>query len=960
MKAKLKRIAIRKYVFLLAAFTLSIPSILFSQPTDDEKNGSLPVRLVKTIIVDNYYPYTFVNAKGNPDGFSLDLAKAVAKVMGLNLEITANSWDQAQKALKAGIINFLPMMAYSKERDKIFDFSTPHTIAYDAFFTRKNHISIESIEDLKGKKVIVMKHDQAHDYLLSSSMIKYIDLKFIDNLPDALRLLSSGEVDAALMPKLVGLIHIRDLNLNNLEPSPLIVEEYNRPFSFAVKKGNQELLGKLSFGLSILKATGQYNQLYNKWFGTLEPKGLSLKEVLKYIIGVMLVFALIGILLILWTFSLKKQVAIKTESLQDEIYVRKRAEERLKMQEQVLNNLVEGVNVFDENALLIFTNPAFDTMFQYEDGELIGKHCSLLNAGTPEEKKQTTAMIMEQIHKTGYWRGEIHNQKKDGTPFLSFAQMSAMEIAGKKHWVTIQEDITKRKQAENELKAEKEFSENILQSSPDTIYVYDPHTGKPIRWNNAQSEITGYSHEEIASMKTVKAWYSQEEIKRIAEELGKLNQGKKITVALNQLCKDGRSVSFEYRAQLVKDEDGNPKYVVAIGRDVSERNKLEKQLRQSQKMEAIGTLAGGIAHDFNNLLVPILGYAEMTQTLVDPKGKEFRYLGNIMESADRAKDLVKKILIITRSSVGNTEAVQLKNLVDEVLTVLLASIPATIEIHQEIDFDLPLVSADPSQIYQVILNLCNNAVQAMPGKGELWIRLNRLKSHQFSQKQELIAEEEMLCLSVQDNGCGMDSATLERIYEPFFTTKEKGAQRGTGLGLSIVSSVVKQHKGHIEVESTPGLGTIFRVYFPVLKMKETPSQKEAKSAFIAGNEHILLVDDDKMVNEMGTTILTGLGYRVTHFADSLEAFEAFQANPQDFRLVITDYSMPHLTGPQLMEKMKAIRPDIPILLITGYTNLETPENLEEWGCDGIISKPYELKKLSRTVSQILAKAKRNR
>ncbi len=382
---------------------------------------------------------------------------------------------------------------------------------------------------------------------------------------------------------------------------------------------------------------------------------------------------------------------------------------------------------------------------------------------------------------------------------------------------------------------------------------------------------------------------------------------------------------------------------------------LENKLRQSQKMEAIGTLAGGIAHDFNNLLTPILGYTQLAKMNLAPNAKGTKYLEKVEESANRAKDLVQKVLLVSRKTTAITETVQLKNLVEEVLAVFQASIPANIDLRQEIDFDLPLISADSSQIYQMILNLCTNAVQAMPEGGELTIRLNKIK-HSLPLEQEQTSAE-FICLSVQDNGCGIDSATLERIYDPFFTTKEKGEQRGTGLGLSIVSGVVKQHRGHIEVESISGGGTIFRIYFPVLMEEKAHSSKESETLVGFGNEHILLIDDDEMVCNLGADILEELGCQVTNFTDSQEAFQTFEENPQDFQLVISDYSMPGLTGPQLMKKMKAIRSDIPILLITGYANLATPENLQEWGCDGIVVKPYDVKKLSQTISQVLAKAK---
>ena len=328
--------AIRSFL-LAAACMLLLPLYTYGETKNGEQPhvSDVPVhkKVLKTIIVDNYSPYTFVNQNGDPDGFSVDLIKAVAEEMGLALKIHVDTWDPARNALKDGYIDVLPMMAYSKERDEQFDFSVPHTIAYDAFFTRKDAGKIRSLDDLRGKKIIVMKGDQAHDYLLSTGTIGPEQLIFINSLPDALRLLSSGKGDAALMPKLVGLIVVKNLKLSNLELSPIVIEAYNRPFSFAVTEGNQPLLERLSQGLSIVKTSDQYSNIYKKWFGALEPPGLSLKTVLKYIGVIILVFMVIGTVLLLWSFSLRRQVAFRTRSLEEEISERKQAEEALRESE---------------------------------------------------------------------------------------------------------------------------------------------------------------------------------------------------------------------------------------------------------------------------------------------------------------------------------------------------------------------------------------------------------------------------------------------------------------------------------------------------------------------------------------------------------------------------------------------------------------------------------------------------
>ena len=327
----------KRILYLIALWSflfLFIPGMAAGEETPVPNTSIQWKCQFKTAIVADYYPYTFVNKTGVPDGFSIDLVKAITKVMGMDLEIKVDTWQRAMRDLETGEIDLLPMMAYSKERDKVFDFSAPHTIAFDAFFTRKDNKRINSIEDLKGQTIIVMKGDQAHDYLRSSGFVDSEHLILVDSLPEALRLLSSGKGDAALMPKLVGLSVMNNLNLTNLTQSSVIVESYNRPFSFAVKEGNQLLLERLSQGLSIVKKTGQYREIYDKWFGALEPKELTLKSVLKYIVGMLLALLLIGSAFALWSFSLRKQVALQTKKLSDEIVKRKRTEEALRESEK--------------------------------------------------------------------------------------------------------------------------------------------------------------------------------------------------------------------------------------------------------------------------------------------------------------------------------------------------------------------------------------------------------------------------------------------------------------------------------------------------------------------------------------------------------------------------------------------------------------------------------------------------
>ena len=366
---------ILKYFLFFAVCILFPPLNSHAQTVTVTENAPHQKKQLNTIIVDDYYPYTFVNQNGNPDGFSVDLIRAIAKEMRFDLNIRVDTWDRARNALISAEIQVLPMMAYSKDRDRIFDFSVPHTIAYDAFFTRKSDSKISTPDDLRGKKVIVMTHDQAHDYLRSSKLVESRQLILVDSLPEALKQLSSGKGDAALMPKLVGLVLAKELKLNNLALSPIVVEDYDRPFSFAVVEGNKTVLEKLSQGLSILKASGQYDNLYKKWFGALEPPGFSLSTVLKYIGGIILGFMVIGSVLVLWTISLRRQVVSRTAALEEEMAEHHQAQEALRKSEEkyrsILDSIEDGYYEIDMDGNFTFFNDSLCRIYGYSTEELL-------------------------------------------------------------------------------------------------------------------------------------------------------------------------------------------------------------------------------------------------------------------------------------------------------------------------------------------------------------------------------------------------------------------------------------------------------------------------------------------------------------------------------------------------------------------------------------------------------------
>ena len=381
--------------------------------------------------------------------------------------------------------------------------------------------------------------------------------------------------------------------------------------------------------------------------------------------------------------------------------------------------------------------------------------------------------------------------------------------------------------------------------------------------------------------------------------------------------------------------------------------KYERQLQQVLKIQAIGTLAGGIAHDFNNILFPIIGYTELTMDEVPDDSVAHNNLEEVLKAAHRAKDLVQQILTFSRQSGQERKPVKVHSIIKEALKLLRASIPASIEIINKIDDDCHPVMGDATQIHQVIMNLCTNAYQAMQDKGgTLEVDLSEVDVG-YEETIEKIGMQpgRHLQLLVRDEGCGMDAAVMDRIFEPYYTTKAQG--KGTGLGLSVIHGIVKNHRGDISVTSLPGKGTTFKVYLPITENTDSVNEFEPSNGAAKGNERILLIDDEEQIVSMEQQMLENLGYEVTARTDSTEALKEFSEQPQNFDLVITDMTMPHMTGDELAQKLLDIKPDIPVILCTGFNEDITEEKALSMGIQKFVMKPVIKNDLATTIRTVL-------
>ena len=383
----------------------------------------------------------------------------------------------------------------------------------------------------------------------------------------------------------------------------------------------------------------------------------------------------------------------------------------------------------------------------------------------------------------------------------------------------------------------------------------------------------------------------------------------------------------------------------------------KRQLQQVMKMQAIGTLAGGIAHDFNNILFPIVGYTELTMDDLPQDSQSHKNLEEVLKATTRATELVQQILTFSRQSGQERNPLKVQYLIKEALKLLRATIPTSIEIISRIDKDCGAIMGDPTQIHQVVMNLCTNAYHAMEDTGGiLEVSLQAVNlSYQEATERVGMKHGRHLRLTVTDDGHGMEPQVLERIFEPYYTTKKQG--KGTGLGLSVTHGIIKNHGGDISVSSRPGKGSTFNILLPVLDDVDIATKEVQPPAVSKGHERILLIDDEEQIIDIGQRLLERLGYKVTCKTDSQEALEEFAAQPERFDLVITDMTMPKLTGDQLARKMMEINPRVPVVLCTGFNETINEEKALAMGIDRFIMKPIVKDELASTVRTVLDERK---
>ena len=535
-------------------------------------------------------------------------------------------------------------------------------------------------------------------------------------------------------------------------------------------------------------------------------------------------------------------------------------------------------------------------------------------------------------------------------PGEGLAGSAAIAIDNARLYEKGQKEIATRNKPEEALRESENRYRTVLEANPDSVIVYDME-GRATYLNPTFTKVFGWKLEDRLGKK-MDMFVPEEDWPTTRIMIEKVLAGEDVSgIETKRYTKAGDIIPVSISGAIYNDSDGNPAGSVVNIRDISEQKKLEAQIRQSQKMEAIGTLAGGIAHDYNNLLMGILGNASLISFDFDSSHPYCSKLKNIEKYVKSGAGLTKQLLGFAKGGKYEVKPIDINGLVEK-SSEMFSRTKKEIRIHRKYQEDIWSIEVDPSQIEQVLLNLYVSAGQAMPGGGDLYLQTENVTLNDNYVSKFSAERGDYVKISVKDTGVGMDENTIKRIFDPFFTTKDR--ERGTGLGLASAYGIIRNHDGIINANSIIGKGTTFDVYLPASKKKVVQKTHLDREA-LKGSETLLLIDDEDIIIDIGGQILERLGYRVLMARSGKEAIEIYRANKSKINMVILDMIMPDMGGGETYDMLKKINPEIKVLLSSGYSINGQASEIMNRGCNGFIPKPFNVEQLSRKIREILGK-----
>lgn len=885
-------------------------------------------------------PFHFYSPDNVLSGMAADYVRLVFNVLDLKMAVQPNlPWPAVLKRAEEKMIDVITCVAKTEEREKFLIFSDPLISFPLVIITKTTAPFIGGLDDLHGRKVTVVNKVSVYEWLKRDKI--NIDPLFVETPEKALLAVSLGRAEAHIENLAAASYLIQKNGLSNLKiAGPTTYGHYDLFIAF--RNDWPELVPIFNKALASITLQ-QHLEIRNKWLSVRYDPGIKLKDVVLWILALAGLSAGGLVLFYSWNRRLKK-----------EINERKKVENALQSQKNTLDSIFRvaptGIGLVVDR-MITQANDKICQITGYAREELIN-HSSRMLYPTDEEFDFVGAEKYRQISERGTGTVESCWQRKDNSIIDVLLSSTPVDVNDLSQGVTFTVlDITARKFAEKELIRSEERYRGIVEDQTEFICRFSPE-GQITFVNSALCRFMGKKTEELVG-KEFMQFLSDKGKSGFVEILRGLTPDSSVYTYENiGMRQEKREYWGLWTCRGIFNKGGGLIEIQAVGKDITQQKDLEEKLRQAYKMEAIGTLSGGIAHDFNNILGVILGNSELAISYEHEDAPNKEYIQEVITASTRARDLVNQLLTFSRKSDEVKKPIAIAKVVAEAMKLLRAIIPTSIEFQIDIAEGLPAIMANSTQINQVMMNLCKNAADAMSDRGgKLDIRLEETTLSEQETVFELgLLPGRFVKLTVSDTGEGMDAEHLKRIFDPYFTTKEVG--KGTGLGLAVTHGIITNNSGGIKVNSQVGKGTVFEIFLPAID-RDTENATPVKKENHRGSESILIVDDELSLANLGKKRLERLGYRVEITTKPEEALTLIQLDPDKYDLVITDMTMPKMTGDKLTKEIITIRPSLPVILCTGYSEKINEERAKQIGVKKFILKPIQIQELAVAIRECL-------